>query len=148
MRTDIVDLYTSERSDLVSLAALVLGRRDQAEDVVQACFERYGATERDDVRDPVRYLRRMVVNECRRVGRRSAREEPRFRIPAGVAVDSRIVELADTIAALSPRRRMAIVLRYHCDLPVHEIASLMGTRPSTVSSLIHRALHDLRKALA
>ena len=51
------------------------------------------------------------------------------------------------LAALPPRRREAIVLRYWLDLSEREIAEAMGTSPGTVKSNVSRALAALAEAL-
>jgi DNA-directed RNA polymerase specialized sigma24 family protein len=38
------------------------------------------------------------------------------------------------------------VLRYYADLPVGEVAALMGCAPGTVKSLTNRAIRALRAA--
>lgn len=52
-------------------------------------------------------------------------------------------EISDALAKLSARQQLA--LRYYADLPDAEIASAIGARPSTVRSLIRRALIALQK---
>lgn len=56
-------------------------------------------------------------------------------------------EMWDALAQLDPRRRAAVVLRFYEDLPDGEIAVLLGCRPATVRTLIHRAMRDLRREL-
>jgi RNA polymerase sigma factor (sigma-70 family) len=51
------------------------------------------------------------------------------------------------LGVLSPRQRIAIVLRYFEDLPEREIADLIGCRPGTVKSLLARSLPKLEKEL-
>jgi RNA polymerase sigma factor (sigma-70 family) len=55
--------------------------------------------------------------------------------------------LLDALAQLTPRRRIALTLRYYADLPESEIADVMGARLGTVKSLISRGLADLRKVV-
>ena len=96
--------------------------------------------------DPVKYLRTTVVNGSRTWGRRRRLEllHRTSRVePAAMIAD----EMWDALAALTPRRRAAIVLRFYEDLPDGEIAALLGCRPATVRTIIHRALIDLRKEL-
>lgn len=56
-------------------------------------------------------------------------------------------DLADAIAALPPKRRAAVVLRFYLDLSEADIAETPGVRPGTVKSLLSRGLAELRSAL-
>jgi RNA polymerase sigma factor (sigma-70 family) len=64
-----------------------------------------------------------------------------------VTMDTGMVELRDALVALPLRQRSAIVLRYLCDLPEEEIASILNCRRSTVRSLVHRGLSELREVI-
>lgn len=57
------------------------------------------------------------------------------------------VEVRRAVLALSPRQRTALVLRYYADLPVAEVASLMGCAPGTVKALTSQAISALRQAV-
>src|SRR5207247_6005222 len=46
--------------------------------------------------------------------------------------------------ALPPRQRLAVVLRFHGDLTVPEVARAMRCSPGTVKSTLHAALARLR----
>ena len=48
---------------------------------------------------------------------------------------------------LPERQRTAITLRFYLDLPDDQIADLIGARPGTVRSLVHRALATLKEAV-
>ncbi len=48
---------------------------------------------------------------------------------------------------LNTKQRTALVLRNYQDLPVKEIAVIMGVRPGTVKSLIHRGIANLRRTV-
>jgi RNA polymerase sigma factor (sigma-70 family) len=86
------------------------------------------------------------VNRChdhhRRVGVRRRVPPP----PPEIAQEGpELDELWSVLARLPERRRAALVLRYYEDLPVNEIARLLGCRPGTVSSLLHRGLADVKE---
>lgn len=51
------------------------------------------------------------------------------------------------VADLPERQRAALVLRYYVDLPVAEVADVLGCAPGTVKSLTHKAVEGLRRAL-
>ena len=146
---DAVDeLFRSRWGPSVRLATALTGDRGVAEELVQEAF--LEVTRRwADVDTPEAYLRTVLVNRCRNhrrhlgVGRRRLPPPPRLTVE-----DPALDELWHTLAGLSERRRAALVLRYYEDLPVAEIAVLLGCRPGTVSSLLHRGLADLRKVLS
>ena len=96
------------------------------------------------VSDPPAYLRRVVVNGCRSWGRHRSLEverRPRAEEPATLVAD----ELWDALGRLPQRQRVAVVLRFYEDLPDPDIATVLGCRPATVRTAIHRGLAALRK---
>jgi RNA polymerase sigma-70 factor (sigma-E family) len=146
-------LYRAQAVALIRLAYLMLGDRGAAEDVVQDAF--YGLYRRwDRLADPsgaLAYVRSAVLNGCRTALRRRAlgrRVTPAYLPPDGsaeAAVLSR-EERQEVLAAvrrLPDRQREALVLRFYLDLPDPEIARIMGIRPGTVRSAMHRALKAL-----
>jgi RNA polymerase sigma factor (sigma-70 family) len=116
-----------------------------AEEIVQDAFLKVHASwPRLD--NPVGYLRTTVVNGCYSFHRRRAIEQrhaPRVADSTFQTPD----ELGDALAKLGDRQRVVLALRYYCDLPDAEIARVIGARPSTVRSLIRRALIALHKEL-
>ena len=52
------------------------------------------------------------------------------------------------LGRLSPRERSAFVLRHYHDLPIREVAATLDVAEGTVKSLLYRAAHKLRDALA
>jgi len=146
---DFRSLFRDERLAMLRVAALLTGSVDIAEDVVQDAFvsvhDRW-----DQIERPGAYLRTTVVNGCRMV-LRHRRVEERHRSGADLrAVEElpeRLVDLRDAVSRLGERQRVVVVLRYFVDLPDHEIAEVLGCRPSTVRSLARRATAVLRKEL-
>jgi RNA polymerase sigma factor (sigma-70 family) len=140
-------LYHDEYLGLVRLAYLILGSREQAEEIVQDAFVRlHGRWLR--VENPGGYLRISVINGCRDARRRLLRyraREPRLAVRAETwdAPD----ELSDAMAALPVRQRTVLVLRYYGGLNEAEIAETLRIRPGTVKSSLHRALRRLRREL-
>jgi DNA-directed RNA polymerase specialized sigma24 family protein len=53
----------------------------------------------------------------------------------------------DALAALAPRARAVVVLRYWADLSVDQVAEVLGCPTGTVKSLNARALDKLRAVL-
>lgn len=135
------ELYVAEYRSMVRLAFVMV--EGSAEEVVQDAFaktfERWGTIDR-----PGAYLRTCVVNGCRDVLRRRRLAVWRRPEPAPVVTGLAADHLLDALAALAPRRRAAVVLRYYEDLSEAEIAVVLGVRPGTVKSMLHRSLLQLR----
>lgn len=140
------ELYQREREPMLRLAVLMVGSRALAEEIVQDSFltveQRWSGLDR-----PGGYLRSVVVNGCRMANRRRTLERRHAEVEPAQTIETELVELHAAIADLRPRHREAIVLRYFLDLSDPEIAHLLGCRPSTVRSLVHRGLARLRKDL-
>lgn len=145
---EFVRFYEDEFAGLVRLCRLVVGRLDVAEEVAQEALLALAA--RWQVVDkPVSYARRSAVHGCYRHLKRAGMERALVRecLPQVVPPTSD-GELWDALQNLTPRRRAAVVMRYWQDLDDACIGEALGCRPATVRSLIHRALNDLRRAVA
>lgn len=148
LHAEVGDLYEARHADMVRLAYLLTGSRETAADVVQDSFVKV-FRKWDSIRDPNAYLRKVVVNGCKSSHRRRKRERDRAAVAAGVdqVVDLEADEISDALAALPHRQRAAIVLRYYHDCSEREIAEVLGCRPGTVGSLLHRGLAQLREVI-
>lgn len=141
------DLFADEAAPMVRLAISLVDSPERAEEIVQDAFEKTLVAWRRLDR-PGAYLRSAVVNGCRselrrrRVVRRAAQPplDDQLAYPADTY-------LLDALARLTPRRRIALTLRFFADLPEADIADVMGARLGTVKSLISRGLADLRKVV-
>ncbi len=133
---------------MVRLAALLVGSRAIAEEVVQDAFasvsERWGGLDR-----PGGYLRTAVVNGCAQVLRRRSVEDRHRPVTLEIPdeMPEQLIDLRSALDRLSNRQRIVVVLRYFVDVPDDEIARTLDVRPSTVRSLANRALAVLRKEL-
>lgn len=135
---------------MLRLAALMVGSRQEAEDVVQEAFLAL-SLRWDEVDNPGAYLRTSVINGANMVlRRRKASNDRRIPPPSPMhtAHGAEAIELADALAALAPNQRLAIVLRYYLALTDEEIGGHLGCRPSTVRSHLRRGLRTLREELA
>jgi RNA polymerase sigma factor (sigma-70 family) len=137
------ELYASCFDEMVRLATAVGGAAG-AEDVVQDAFANL-LLRWHRVDDPVRYLRRSVVNGCVGRFRRRRREVlvADHRDGAAAATGDRL-EVEALLADLPDRQRAALVLRFTFGLSEQETADALGCRPGTVGSLVHRGLAGLR----
>jgi RNA polymerase sigma-70 factor (sigma-E family) len=142
------DLVAREYMPMVRLAVTLVGDDGDAEEIVQEAFaavhERWARLDR-----PGGYLRGCVVNRARDVLRRRyraarlQRSAPRRDETTELGAD----HLLDALDALPPTRRAAVVLRYYEGRSEAEIAELLGVRPGTVKSMLHRALAQLRRVI-
>ena len=67
---------------------------------------------------------------------------------SAAAVDhDAVLDLLAAVAALPPRQRATLVLRYYCDLNVDQAAEVLGCSPGTVKSQTAKALGAVRRAL-
>lgn len=138
----IEDVYRREYDAMLRLAHLITGSAEAAEDVVQESFVRL-CRNWERAAQPGAYLRTVVVSRCRSWQRRRFVErQARPRLPAH-RVDAEARELLDALARVSARQRAALVLRFYADMSEAEIADVLGCRPGTVKSLVHRGLRTL-----
>jgi RNA polymerase sigma-70 factor (sigma-E family) len=129
----------------------------RAEDLVQTTLEKlYAAWPRiHGVDDPHAYARTVLVRSLISEQRRHWWQRERSAADAGhdvvVASGSDVVDarldLRAALAVLPTRQRMAVVLRHLEDLPVVEVARLMGCSEGTVKSTTSDGLRALRAAL-
>src|SRR5687768_11390709 len=137
----------------------MLGQREDAEDAVQETFVRvYRALGAYDERKVFRaWLYRILINECRSVGRRRVRRNRWLEQGAGVTErgpeqsDERNVEIRDALQQaldeIEPLLREAFLLRYGEGLDYAEIAALTGASVSALKMRIKRARDAMKPGL-
>ncbi|GAA4248916.1 SigE family RNA polymerase sigma factor [Dactylosporangium darangshiense] len=150
---EYAEYVTGRLAALRQLAFLLCGDTHRADDIVQLTIEklylrwaRVSAVEHLD-----QYVRQMLVrtflDERRRPWARVALTpwgppEPPPAPPQGV--DEALV-LRAALARVPRRQQAVIVLRYLCDLPVEEVAGILGCSVGTVKSQCARGLATLRQ---
>ena len=140
------EVYRSSRIALIRLAFLLVGNREEADDIVQSVFAT-AATRWAAIEDPPTYLRRAVANRAHDVHRRSFR-------PCAPAPQSRNSGEPDLdgvwsfVESLPTAQRAVVVLRFYEDLSLVEIATLLGRPQNTVRSDLRRALTHLKRTLS
>ncbi|HEV8063281.1 MAG TPA: SigE family RNA polymerase sigma factor [Acidimicrobiales bacterium] len=152
---DFAAFYRQHLSAAVRLAYLLCGQQALAEDAVADAFARmYPHWLHGTVDNSWSYLRRAVLNEVRnrhRHRRVERREERRFTVAP--SENAPIDQMADrdrlvaALAALPPRQRAAVVLRYYGDMSEAAAAEALGISTGSVKSSVSRGLARLRGLL-
>jgi RNA polymerase sigma-70 factor (ECF subfamily) len=122
------------------------GRNDVADDAVAEAFAR-AIARGDEVRDPVAYLYRVAF-------RVAAAELKRLAGSDGTETAETLATFAEdgsdvwrTLATLPPQQRSALYLFYRADLPVKDVARLLGTSSAAVRMQLVRARRRLAAVL-
>ncbi|MEV4758082.1 RNA polymerase sigma factor [Micromonospora sp. NPDC049559] len=146
------ELYHASYRRLVAQVYAFTTDLNEAQDVVQEAFTRALARPRGlaDVDNPEAWLRTVAVNVVRRRWRRRRlldlillRDRPVAHLVQPAPGPER-ADLRSAMAVLPTAYREVIVLHYFADLPVEEIAGLLGVPAGTVKSRLSRG----RSALA
>jgi RNA polymerase sigma factor (sigma-70 family) len=144
---DLDRLYRTERDRLRRLAYLMTGHLQVADEVVHDAFVRL-QPRLAGVETPPAYLRATVVNLCLAWRKRTAMAREREPRPDRTWADPpEIDETWELLARLPADQRAVLVLRFYEDLPMADIAAVLGCRVSTARSRLHRALAKLRKEM-
>src|SRR5262245_45564706 len=149
-------LMREHQAMVFSLAYHFLHNRAAAEDLTQDVFLRLYQSFKT-IQSPVHlkhWLRQATCRRCIDAARRSrlrrfltlgAVPEPAVDMPVADPVLER--RMRALVAALPPKLRMTVVLRYQEDLEPTEIAAVLGVPLNTVKSSLRRSLARLRISL-
>jgi RNA polymerase sigma-70 factor (sigma-E family) len=152
--TEFADFMTARMPSLRRLALLLCQDWHRADDLVQATltklyvhWARAAGADNTDA-----YVRGMLVHEFlneRQTGwARRVRLADRLPEAAGLHADhDASLDLQRAVAALPPRQRAVLVVRFYCDLGVEQSAQVLGCTPGTVKSQTAKALDSLRWTL-
>lgn len=151
------ELARGSADRLYAIAYQITRDADRADDAVQQALV---AMWRDlpSLRDPSRFdgwTYRLVVRACLQDLRRERRGRVVSLSPGSVlaaagdlAADAAFRDqLERGLAALTPDHRAIVVLRHLADLPIDEIAEVLGIPRGTVASRLHHATNALRAAI-
>lgn len=124
---------------------------DLAQAAITALYVHWRAASRAENLDG--YARRVLVREF--LGLRRTVWGSRVELHAGPVGEGGIADadpitrlvVREALAAVPPRQRAVLVLRYYCDLSVEETADILRCSPGTVKSQAARGLVALRRAL-
>ncbi len=147
------DLYRREHRPLLRLAWTLTGRRDVAEELVQDAMLTVHR-DWDRVRryeSPGGFARRVLLNAATSAARRRAAEERALaRLPqSGPHADELPPDesLWAALRSLPERQAHAVALHHLEDLPVSEIARVLGIAEGTVKVHLHRGRLALAELL-
>lgn len=141
---DFDDCFRVEFPKIVRELEYVLGDQQLALDVTQEAFIRqYIRWARISHYDrPGAWVRKVAFRIAFRRSRRLRLEtelSDASNIPAETPSSDREVDVRAAIQLLSESQRVAVVLHYYRDLPISEVAHIMGCRESTAKVHLHRA---------
>jgi RNA polymerase sigma-70 factor, ECF subfamily len=156
---DLEALYRSARDDVFAYVATLLRDAGAAEDVTAQAFERAFRRRRTfDARkgSPRAWLfgiaRNAALDELRR-RRRTAHLAVEPADPALPGHDdeadraARRAAVRAALAALPPREREIVALKFHGGLDNAELARVLGVSVSNAGTQLHRAMSKLREAV-
>jgi len=154
--------FAAEASDaLFRTGYLMTGDVRDTEDLLQETFlrvaQRWGRVR--SMEHPAAYARRILINLVLKGASRRSRQQAELGPQPATAetadehaaralrdVDD-LAEFRWALAQLAPRQRAVLVLRYWADLPVAEVASLLGCSAGTITSTASRAAARLAHTL-
>jgi RNA polymerase sigma-70 factor, ECF subfamily len=142
---------------LDAAARLILRDPDRAKDAVQEALVRCWR-DLPSLRDPDRFeawLHRLLVRACYDEGRKSRRraievELTEIDIPTVKGHESAAADrdqLERGFRRLAPDQRALIVLHHYLDLPLPDVALVLGIPVGTAKSRLHRAIRQMRATL-
>lgn len=143
-------LFRAEYTAVARTAYVILGDRERAKDITQEAFTRMYVSWRKVSRldRPGAWVRRVAIRLAAREARRSAllatllrRVEP-SRDPSPTDPD-----IQAALRSLPHSQRAALALHYLEDLPVKEVAELLGCAESTAKVHLHRGRKKLAEVL-
>jgi RNA polymerase sigma-70 factor (sigma-E family) len=155
-RADFDRFVSDSTEGLLRTAYLIVWDLPEAEDLVQETLlkvaRRWPRVRR--MKRPLAYTRRILVNLALDGSGRHARDRleltgehpPDQSDEADGAIELHD-ELLAALAALPPRQRSVIVLRYYLDLPEVEVAAALKCSLGTVKSTASRGLARLEQTL-
>lgn len=142
---DDAAIWRKHKEELIRYATVLVGvghAEDVLSTVVERILRRGSLSDLDDARS---YLFRAVLNESRgRIRRKRITPWERDFVEDHIGFRP---DVAAAVGSLPERQRAAVYLTYWRDLPVSEVADLMGCRPGTVKRYLHISRNRLKEVL-
>jgi RNA polymerase sigma-70 factor (sigma-E family) len=155
MNPDDFDRFVADSANgLLRTAYLIVWDVPEAEDLLQETLlkvaKRWPKVSR--MRHPIAYARRILVNLALAEGPKRSRRRAELGAaqrgePTAAAPINAHDDLYAALAALAPRQRAVVVLRYFLDLPEVEVAAALQCSLGTVKSTASRGLARLEQTL-
>lgn len=140
------------------LATVIVGPADAADatqDALALAWRRLPTLRRPEQFEA--WLRRILVNRCRDIGRARGRRVTEIHVEAALETrepetdhrpgSERSADLASALARLPIDQRMVLALHYAADLSLREVAATLGIPNGTAKSRLNTALVELRRQL-
>lgn len=154
MDREFESLFEEVYGPLVRGLSVAAGSLDDAADAVQDAFVQLHRHFRRISRyeNPAAWVRRVAVNRVANQHRSRRRRDAavadlRRRLDAVEGPTPDRLDLQDALARLSRGQQLVVGLHYLADLPVAEVAELLGVAEGTVKSQLHDARHNLTAAM-
>jgi RNA polymerase sigma-70 factor, ECF subfamily len=122
------------------------GSRDVADDAVAEAFARV-ITRGVEVREPLPYLYRVAFRVASTELQRRRKESSDVPELAVEVSSNGLGDLLGALRELSPAQRAAVYLHYRADLPVRDVAKLLGMSSASVKVHLMRGRRRLRELL-
>jgi RNA polymerase sigma-70 factor (ECF subfamily) len=143
LSNELTRLYEEEGAALWRAVLVYAGTPDVASDAVAEAFAQF-ARRAHDVRSPRAWLWRAAFKIAAGELQRRSKLDP---IEDSPYLMTDTVPILAALAALSPRQRACITLRYHFGYTSGEVATILGIAPSTVRVHVLQARRLLRSLL-
>jgi len=155
LNLDAAAVFDPLRPKLIRAAYRMLGSLADSEDVVQDAFMRWLGTDRDAVREPEAFLRRVVTRLCLDF-LKSARNQRETYVGTWLpepiveadeqTIDDVTMPLMLALERLSPLERAAFLLHDVFGVEFEEIGETIGREPAACRQLASRARNQVRAA--
>lgn len=149
-------LVVAHGGRLQAVAQRILRDFDLAEDATQQALLRIWKS-LPKLRDPARFEAwsyQLLIRSCHAEARRTRHWQPGLRmVETDAPTDDPSVSIADrdqlerAFRSLSVDHRAVVVLHHYLDLPLTEVADVLGIPVGTVGSRLHYAMKGLHAAL-
>jgi RNA polymerase sigma factor (sigma-70 family) len=146
-------LFEAEFSSVAREVYLVCHDLGRAEDITQDAFVQLLRHWRRVARydRPGAWVRRVAIRAALRSVHREARRRPLERRAAGPAPSDQPFEdheLLSVVRSLPPQQRAAVALFYYEDLPIGDVATVLGCSAATARVHLHKARRALRERVS